>query len=59
MKTVIIDIDGQKIVATEKTFSTGSVGYYASAKIVIDGAIHQCGINIVKAGSKPESKKKK
>lgn len=43
--------------ATYKEFKTGSVGYYASGKIVnaTTGAKYQVGCNIIKVGSKPGS----
>lgn len=38
----------------EKTFGTGSVGFYNSFKIKIDGAMYQCSLQLVKCGSKPK-----
>lgn len=38
----------------EKTFSTGSTGFYNSFKVHIDGALYQCSLSMVKCGSKPK-----
>lgn len=35
-----------------KAFSTGSVGYYAFGKTVVDGKICQAGLNVVEVNSK-------
>lgn len=43
------------LLAGRKTFSTGSVGYYASGKIMIDGQAYQCSVNLTLVGSKPEA----
>jgi hypothetical protein len=42
--------------ATEKQFSSGSVGYYASAKLTnpVSGERYQVGCNITLVGSKPK-----
>jgi hypothetical protein len=45
------------VLAVEKTFSTGSRGYYGTGKIEIAGKRYQIGVNIVEIGSKPEGKK--
>ena len=45
------------VIATEKTFSTGSRGYYGSGKVEIAGKRYQVSINIVEIGSKPQGKK--
>jgi hypothetical protein len=44
------------VLAVEKTFKTGSRGYYGSGKIEIAGKRYQVGVNIVEIGSKPEAK---
>jgi hypothetical protein len=44
------------VLAVEKTFSTGSRGYYGAGKIEIAGKRYQVGVNIVEIGSKPETK---
>jgi len=44
------------VLAVEKTFSTGSRGYYGSGKIEIAGKRYQIGVNIVEIGSKPDTK---
>ena len=53
--TPVVSIAGQAIGATPKTFSTSSVGYYASGKvqIMIDGIPVWCqvGLNITVIGS--------
>ncbi len=44
------------VLAIEKTFSTGSRGYYGAGKIEIAGKRYQVGVNIVEIGSKPATK---
>jgi len=41
------------LTAKPKTFSTGSVGFYAGGKVVIDGERYQVSCNVIKIGSKP------
>ena len=36
------------MVADDKVFSTGKTGFFAQGKIVVNGANHQVGVNIVK-----------
>ena len=56
-KSVKITFEGYgDVLAVEKTFSTGSRGYYGAGKIEIAGKRYQVGINIVEIGSKPETK---
>jgi hypothetical protein len=50
--TLSLDTGGQ-IVATAKTFSSGSVGFYAGDKVMIDGERYQVSLSVVKIGSKP------
>jgi len=40
----------------EKTFSTGSRGYYASAKLEVRGKRYQVNFQLVEIGSKPATK---
>lgn len=50
------DINGAVIgvfTAEAKTFSTGSRGFNATGKVLIEGKKHQCGFNITEIGSKP------
>ena len=42
---------------TAKTFSTGSVGYGANGKIIIDGKRHQVSLSVVEIGSRPKTEK--
>jgi hypothetical protein len=52
-----IEVDGVlagTIELKERTFKTGSRGYYDNGKIVIDGKRYQVGANIVEIGSKPK-----
>ncbi len=42
---------------SEKTFSTGSRGFYASVKFEIHGKRYQANFQLVEIGSKPGSKK--
>jgi len=41
---------------SEKTFSTGSRGFYASTKLEIHGKRYQANLQLVEIGSKPGSK---
>ena len=41
------------LVIEPKTFSTGSTGFYAGGKVVLDNAKYQVSLSIVKVGSKP------
>ncbi|GHU41479.1 hypothetical protein FACS1894190_09640 [Spirochaetia bacterium] len=59
LELTITDSEGKlwsKTIANEKTFSTGSVGYFGSDKITNpeSGERYQCGFNIALIGSKPE-----
>jgi hypothetical protein len=51
-----VDIGGNKVVASPKNFSTGSFGWYATGKVVIevDGVPCSCqvGLNLTVVGSK-------
>jgi hypothetical protein len=38
----------------EKKFATGSVGYWASEKLEINGKRYQCQFQMVEIGSKPK-----
>lgn len=51
-KNIAVTIDGQPHVATPKIFSTGSVGYMLSGKVVLDNNKHQVSCSIVVVGSK-------
>lgn len=42
------------VMANPKTFSTGSRGFFGSAKIEIDGKRYQAQIQLVEIGSKPQ-----
>jgi hypothetical protein len=37
-----------------KTFSTGSIGFYAGGKVEIDGKRYQVSCNVIEIGSKPQ-----
>jgi hypothetical protein len=54
---ITVDIGGNKMVAMPKHFSTGSLGFYATGKTVIEiGGVPcqaQVGVNITLVGSKP------
>lgn len=60
LQVVVHDDEGRewgRIYATEKTFSTGSVGFYASGKLTNPNnpeARYQAGITFTLVGSKPE-----
>lgn len=54
-----INVNGQTILASAKTFSTGSRGFFATGKVVgPDGKRYQCTFNLVEIGSKPGSEAK-
>ena len=42
------------MLAVSRTFSTGSVGYYANGKVVIDEQIYQASVTLTLVGSKPD-----
>ncbi len=42
------------LIARAKTFSTGSRGYHASGKLVLNGKTYQTNIQLVEVGSKPQ-----
>ncbi|MBI2883075.1 MAG: hypothetical protein HYY11_04085, partial [Candidatus Methylomirabilis oxyfera] len=53
------DEDGQtlgKLVANEKTFASGSRGYFGQGKIEIDGKRYQAQVQLVEIGSKEQKK---
>lgn len=53
--TVTVEIAGQKSVATERKFSSGSDGYFLGDKVVFDnGDRYQVSCSIVRIGSKPK-----
>jgi len=57
-KPIVLNICGQPVEAKPREFSTGSLGYYASAKVttVIDGQVCklQVSANLPICGTKPE-----
>ena len=58
--SIKVTVEEQTFLAVQKTFSTGSRGYWAggTTKILIDGKPHQVSLNIVEIGSKPGSETK-
>ncbi len=62
---MIIDVlikneDGEtlgKLVANEKTFASGSRGFFGQAKIEIAGKRYQTQVQLVEIGSKEQAKK--
>lgn len=50
---VNVSVEGQTVIALPRTFSTGSTGYQASGKLVLDGRRYQATILLVEIGSKP------
>lgn len=54
-----INIDGQIIIATEKTFSTGSKGYHGVGKVFLNGKKYQVNTMLIEVGSKPATAKGK
>jgi hypothetical protein len=54
-KSIIVNIgDHGDMIASQKQFSTGSVGYYGNGKIIIDGQVYQASVNLTLIGSKPD-----
>lgn len=53
-QAVSLVVEGQTIVASLRTFASGSIGYYANGKIVIGGKKVQVGANLIIVGTKPE-----
>ena len=51
---IVVKIEDQIISAASRKFSTGSVGYYGSGKVMINGKMHQVSMNIVEIGSAPK-----
>jgi hypothetical protein len=45
--------------AAAKDFKTGSKGFYANGKLVIDGKRYQVQVQLVEIGSKPKEEEKK
>jgi len=56
LKPVQLSIEGQILNAMPKEFSSGSKGYYANGKVMIDGRNCQVGCNITIIGTKPAGK---
>ena len=57
MATVVIRENGEDVAIftpTAKTFSTGSKGYHAFGKVVLDTRAYQTNIMLVEIGSKPK-----
>lgn len=44
------------LTANEHVFKTGSRGFFGVRKIKIAGKGHQCQVNVIEIGSKPDSK---
>ncbi len=56
---IIKNEDGKslaKLVANEKTFSSGSKGFFGQGKIEIDGKRYQAQVQLVEIGSKEQGK---
>lgn len=51
----LVNIEGQTLIAGEKTFSTGSIGYHGTGKVILDGKKYQVNVQLVEVGSKPKS----
>ena len=57
MQVQVVDSNGVVVGVlslTQRTFSTGSRGYGANGKVVIDGKRHQVSLNVVEIGSRPQ-----
>lgn len=58
MLTVEIKQDGQVVgmmIAEEKTFKTGSRGFYGNGKVAIGEKRYQVQVQLVEIGSKPKA----
>ena len=53
-QVVEVKIGDQMLVASLRTFSSGSIGYYVNGKVVIGGKKIQVGANLIIVGTKPE-----
>lgn len=54
--SVDVTVEGSQLVAAAKDFKSGSKGFWAGEKVVIDGKRYQVSLSIVEIGSKPTSK---
>lgn len=50
----MLDQNGREVYADVKTFKTGSTGFYAGGKVLINGKRHQLTMSVVLIGSKPK-----
>ena len=50
--SIQVGTTGQSVIATPRQFASGSVGYYASGKVLVDGHKVSVGGNLVVVGSK-------
>lgn len=53
-----VSVDGQTLTASFKEFKTGSKGWFANGKVLIDGTRCQVNCIITIIGSKPTDQKK-
>lgn len=51
-QSITVAVDGQSIVGDKKEFSSGSVGWNVTGKVVISGVKCQVSANIIIVGSK-------
>lgn len=51
-RAIKVVIDGVEYWAERKRFRTGSVGYFSSGKVFIEGVRHQMQVQLVEVGSK-------
>lgn len=56
--SVAVTIEGSQLVAVAKEFKSGSRGYWAGEKVVVDGKRYQVSLSIVEIGSKPSAEAK-
>jgi len=54
MQVVTVMVERQVIVATPKTFRTGSRGYFGQGKVYLDGRKYQAQVQLVEVGSKQQ-----
>ena len=59
LATIQINGSKQSFILNAKTFSTGSIGFNGSGKMMAGGKNYQVIINCVEIGSKPKEKEEK
>jgi len=55
-EAIDVKIEGMPLIGTIREFSTGSIGYNISGKVLVDGKKCQVTGNVVIVGTKPTTK---